>query len=108
MGDLTKDYTNQREYNRHRNDKPLKKYKLTDTLHISNMPDNTTDVDLMDILQQQSGAEVIETRFMDDKHHMAIVRYGCIEDALNTLVVSHNVQLSGRSLRIGFGHMQQQ
>merc|ERR1712071_192708 len=63
--ELTKDYSNQREYNRHRPEKPLKKYKLTDTLHISNMADNTCDVDLMDILQQQSGAEVIETRFMD-------------------------------------------
>jgi RNA recognition motif-containing protein len=93
-------------YARHKFDKPQRLFLPSTTLHISNMPDGTTEEELLSVLID-NGAEVEYLRFLDDQHHIAIIVCSSTENALLTLITCHG-QLCGliqpRPLRIGFGH----
>jgi len=98
-------------YSRHRSDKPQRLFTPSNTLHISNMPDGTSEEELLSVLVALGAAEVEYLRFLDEQHHIAIVVCSSTENALLTLVTCH-AQLCGssmasdqtRPLRIGFGH----
>lgn len=93
-------------YARHRPDRPQRLFLPSNTLHVSNMPNDTTEEELLAVLVAE-GAEVEYLRFLDDEHHIAIVVCSSAENALQTLVCCHG-QLVGteqpRPMRIGFGH----
>jgi len=93
-------------YARHKPDKPQRLFLPSTTLHLSNMPDDTTEDEVLSVLLI-NGADVEYLRFLDDQHHIAIVVCSSTENALLTLVSCH-AQLCGmiqpRPLRVGFGH----
>lgn len=93
-------------YARQRADKPQRLFTPSNTLHVSNMPDNTSEEELLAVLVGPAQVEYI--RFLDEQHHIAIVVCSSTENALVTLVACH-AQLCGiavqpRPLRVGFGH----
>ncbi len=98
-------------YSRHRADKPQRLFTPSNTLHISNMPDGTSEEELLSVLVAVGAAEVEFIRFLDEQHHIAIVVCSSTENAMQTLVTCH-AQLCGsavasvqpRPMRIGFGH----
>ena len=93
-------------YARHKNDRPQRLFLPSNTLHISNMPDTTTEDELLAVLVSE-GAEVEYLRFLDDQHHIAIIVCTSTENALSTLVACHGQLVGGsqpRPMRIGFGH----
>ena len=111
-GDSVRDFTGfPLLFSRHRPDKPQRLFTPSNTLHISNMPDGTSEEELIAVLVTVGGAEVEYMRFLDEQHHIAIVVCSSTENALQTLVICH-AQLCGassvavlpRPLRIGFGH----
>jgi hnRNP-L/PTB/hephaestus splicing factor len=94
-------------YSRQKPDRPQRLFLPSNTLHVSNMPDGTSEQELLQVLESH-GAEVECMRFLDEQHHIAIVVCTSTENALSTLVNAHG-QLCGilpaaRALRIGFGH----
>lgn len=94
-------------YARHRMDRPQRLFYPSNTLHISNMPDGTSEEDLISVLASEGGAEVEMIRFLDDSHHIALVACISPENALNTLVNCHGQlviagDLPARPMRIGF------
>lgn len=92
-------------YARHKPDRPQRLFLPSNTLHVSNMPDMTSEDELLAVLVAE-GAEVEYLRFLDPEHHIAIVVCSSVENAINTLVNCH-AQLVGlnhpRPMRIGFG-----
>lgn len=97
-------------YCRHRAEKPQRLFTPSNTLHISNMPDGTSEEELLSVLVALGATEVEFIRFLDEQHHIAIVVCSSTENALQALVTCH-AQLCGsamalqpRPLRIGFGH----
>jgi len=92
-------------YARHKPDRPQRMFLPSNTLHVSNMPDLTSEDELLAVLVAE-GAEVEFLRFLDPEHHIAIVVCSSVENAINTLVNCH-AQLVGsenpRPMRIGFG-----
>jgi RNA recognition motif-containing protein len=94
-------------YARHRPDRPQRLYYPSNTLHISNMPDGTSEEDLLAVLVSEGSAEVEMIRFLDDSHHIALVVCTSVENALNVLVNCHGQlveagDLPPRPMRIGF------
>lgn len=92
-------------YARHKPERPQRLFLPSNTLHVSNMPDMTSEDELLAVLVAE-GAEVEFLRFIDLEHHIAIVVCSSVENAVNTLVNCH-AQLVGlnnpRPMRIGFG-----
>jgi hypothetical protein len=92
-------------YSRHKPDRPQRLFVPSNTLHVSNMPDGTSEDELLTVLVAE-GAEVEYIRFLDENHHIALVVCSSVENALETLVRCH-AQLVGsllpRPMRIGFG-----
>jgi hypothetical protein len=104
--DLVKDFsTFPLLYARHKPERPQRLFLPSNTLHVSNMPDMTSEDELLAVLVAE-GAEVEFLRFIDLEHHIAIVVCSSVENAVNTLVNCH-AQLVGlnnpRPMRIGFG-----
>lgn len=94
-------------YSRQKPDRPQRLFLPSNTLHISNMSDETSEQELLRVLES-FGAEVEYMKFLDHQHHIAIVVCTSTENALHTLINAHG-QLCGehqaaRPLRIGFGH----
>lgn len=93
-------------YSRHKPERPQRLFLPSNTLHISNMPDGTSEDELLSVLVAEGGAQVEFIRFMDEHHHIALVVCSSIENAVETLVNCHG-QLVGsglpRPMRIGFG-----
>jgi len=105
--DFTKDFTQQPEYNRYRN-QALKSFTRSDTLHLGNMPDGTTEDNIKEFITRNFGDDAAmpkRIKFLNDSHHMAAVKFETQAEAIDTLVVCHAKDLNGRSVRIGFGHL---
>jgi len=102
---LTKDYTDQPLlYARHKSDRPQKSFPPGTTLHVSNMPDNTSEQEIRQLLEMV-GCEIVGFRFLDaELHHIAVVTCASLENAVNTLVRAHTMTIGVRQLRVGFGH----
>lgn len=90
-------------YARHKPDRPQRLFLPSNTLHISNMTDATTEDELLAVLVSQ-GAEVEYLRFLDEQHHIAIIVCASTENALSTLMACHGQSVGPRHMRIGFGH----
>ena len=90
-------------YARHKHDRPQRLFLPSNTLHISNMPDGTSEDELLAVLVSE-GSEVEYLRFLDDQHHIAIIVCTSTENALSTLVACHGQLVGTRPIRVGFGH----
>jgi RNA recognition motif-containing protein len=93
-------------YARHKSDKPHRLFVPSNSLHISNMPDGTTEEQLTEVLTN-GGADITYMRFLDNQNHIAIVVCSTVENAIETLVKCHAALIGteqSRPMRIGFGH----
>jgi hypothetical protein len=95
-------------YARHKAGKSLKLYPPSISLHISNMPDATTEEELLTLLVTVGG-EIRHVRFLDEQRHIAIAVCTSVENAIETLVRSHGLVIGMKSstprpIRVGFGH----
>ena len=97
---LTRDYSDKPLlYGRHKPDKVQKVYPPGTALHLSNMPDNTSEQGVMVILDQV-GCEVVQFKFLDQElHHIAIVTCSTLDNAVSTLLRAHTLPLGNRLLR---------
>jgi RNA recognition motif-containing protein len=95
-------------YSRHKADKVQKLYSPSISLHVSNMPDGTSEEELLTLLMTVGG-EIRHIRFLDDQRHIAIAVCSSVENAIETLVRAHGMVIglsstAPRPIRLGFGH----
>jgi RNA recognition motif-containing protein len=70
-------------------------------LHLSNMPDGTSDRNVVEAIAP-IGRAPVSLRFLDPDHHMCIIEMQSTEDALAVIVKLHNSTFLGRYLRVSF------
>ena len=108
-GSVVKDFVSQPLlYSRHKPDKVQKLYAPSISLHVSNMPDDTSEEELLGLLVTVGG-EIRHVRFLDEQRHIAIAVCTSVENAIETLVRAHGMVIGlasscPRPLRLGFGH----
>jgi polypyrimidine tract-binding protein 1 len=99
---LTEDYTN---HHLHRFRKQGSKnyqniYQPSDVLHLSNIPDGTSETQLTDLFKPHG--TVNQFKFFKDPK-MALIKMGSIEEAIAALIKTHNHKMSpNQHLRVSF------
>ncbi|NXU52949.1 PTBP3 protein, partial [Turnix velox] len=101
---LTKDYTNS----------PLHRFKWpgsknyynifppSATLHLTNIPQSVTGDDLKQLFTK-IGCTVKGFRFLENSNRMALIKLGCVEEALHALIELHGYDLGKNChLRVSF------
>jgi len=98
------DFSTMQTYSRHRTDKVSKMYPPSAALHLSNMPDNTSQEKVLAVLRA-AGVEVVNFKFLDNLNHIAVILCSCLENAVEAITRCHNVPIGNpaRMLRVGFG-----
>uniref|UniRef100_A0AC35FXF4 RRM domain-containing protein n=1 Tax=Panagrolaimus sp. PS1159 TaxID=55785 RepID=A0AC35FXF4_9BILA len=101
---LTRDYTNS---SLHRFKKPGSKnymniYPPSNTLHLSNIPPNTSE-DFLKKAFEDKKFNIVEFKFFQRDHKMALVQLPDAEQAINALIELHNYKLADNAhLRVSF------
>jgi polypyrimidine tract-binding protein 1 len=101
---LTRDYTNS---TLHRFKKPGSKnymniYPPSNTLHLSNIPPNISE-DFLRKAFEDKKFNIVEFKFFQRDHKMALVQLGDVEQAINALIELHNYKLADNAhLRVSF------
>uniref|UniRef100_A0A914PWG3 RRM domain-containing protein n=1 Tax=Panagrolaimus davidi TaxID=227884 RepID=A0A914PWG3_9BILA len=101
---LTRDYTNS---TLHRFKKPGSKnymniYPPSNTLHLSNIPPNTSEEFLKKAFEDKK-FNIVEFKFFQRDHKMALVQLADAEQAINALIELHNYKLADNAhLRVSF------
>uniref|UniRef100_A0A914H8N2 RRM domain-containing protein n=1 Tax=Globodera rostochiensis TaxID=31243 RepID=A0A914H8N2_GLORO len=99
---LTKEYVNS---SLHRFKKPGSKnymniYPPSSTLHLSNIPSGMTDDAMLEIFKN---FKIVEFKFFQKDHKMALLLLEDVESAINFLVTMHNYKLAESAhLRVSF------
>jgi len=102
-GDLTKDFTNHplHRYRKERSKNYDNIYAPSDVLHLSNIPDNTPQERLTSLFTDLQ-CNVVQFKFFKDPK-MALIKLGSIEEALYSLIKTHNHKMSANQhLRVSF------
>ncbi|XP_061635466.1 polypyrimidine tract-binding protein 1b isoform X1 [Phyllopteryx taeniolatus] len=91
----------------HRFKKPASKnyaniFPPSATLHLSNIPPSVLEDDLTAIFSS-AGARVLDFKFFQKDHKMALIQMGSVEEATESLILFHNHDLGDRHhLRVSF------
>ena len=102
---LTKDFTSSPL---HRFKKPGSKnysniYPPSQTLHLSNIPNSTSEDDIRDAFESCCGIKVAEFKFFPNDRKMALLQLPTVDEAVQCLIKMHNYQLSeSNHLRVSF------
>uniref|UniRef100_A0A0G4I891 RRM domain-containing protein n=1 Tax=Chromera velia CCMP2878 TaxID=1169474 RepID=A0A0G4I891_9ALVE len=96
---LTQDFTDQ-SYRRHKPDKALRAFTPSNTVHVANCPDGTSEQNIRDFFV--GCGDILGVRSFHEKGHQWAVTFGSVNTAVETVAVKGGSVLGGRPVRLGF------